>query len=509
MQLGERIMSNLKDFDWTGFWNDVDYAFESYIGKPVTDEDIKDAEAELGYTLPAAYIELLKNHNGGVVKKNCFINDDDDCVYVTGIYGIDRDKKYSLLGEMGNEFWILKVKYPPIGVVVADTISGGHDMIFLDYRECGPTGEPKVVRVDQECDYSMTPLADNFGDFIKNLYFNIEEITDEEFQELSDTEKVKLLNEQEDLDTDRAMELLTNIGIDNLSPILLSTLGRMYNNNGRPEEAIELFNRIDEAYRDWSWYYRCGYAHASLACGESYESEHVQKALQLIETAMKMTKEDHLDKQLGWCCEVIKYLLTQIKPKEYKADYPVIFETIKNVFDKKNSKDTTERKDTEDINEYEEVNYPTYDEVHWVFNKHTYSREEFSKEYNKAVEKYVDDEADDDRLEEPEILVTYEAWIESVDQLFDNERVPDEALFEEDKEDGMWQVEIMAHLVADNGTYFTREELLFKLHNLMANKELGDHVFFEGIEYEGHECEGYGLIDNEDGIPVFYTCCGS
>ena len=99
-------MSNLKDFDWTGFWNDVDYAFESYIGKPVTDEDIKDAEAELGYTLPAAYIELLKNHNGGVVNKNCFINDDDDCVYITGIYGIDRDKKYSLLGEMGNEFWI-------------------------------------------------------------------------------------------------------------------------------------------------------------------------------------------------------------------------------------------------------------------------------------------------------------------------------------------------------------------------------------------------------------------
>jgi len=226
---------------------------------------------------------------------------------------------------------------------------------------------------------------------------------------------------------------------------------------------------------------------------------------------MKMTKQDHLDKQLGWCCEVVKYLLTQIKPKEYKTDYPVIFETIENFYDKKNSKDTTERKDIEDVNEYGEVNYPTYDEVHWVFNKHTYNREEFSKEYNKVVEKYVDEDQadDDDRLEEPEILVTYEAWIESVDQLFNNERVTDEELLEDDKEDGMWQVEIMAHLVADNGTYFTREELLFKLHNLMANKELGDHVFFEGIEYEGHECEGYGLIDNEDGIPVFYTCCGS
>ena len=504
-------MSNLKDFNWTGFWKDTDYAFESYIGRDVTDEDIKNAEAELGYILPTAYIELLKNHNGGVVNKNCFINDDDDCVYITGIYGIDRDKKYSLLGEKGNEFWIPKVKYPPIGIVVADTISGGHDMIFLDYRECGTTGEPKVVRVDQEGDYSITLLADNFGDFIKNLYIGIEEITDEEFQSLSDAEKVKLLNEQEDLDVDRSMELLTNIGIDNLSPILLSTLGRMYNNNGRPEEAIDLFDRIEEAHRDWSWYYRCGYAHASLACGESYESEHVQKALQLIETAMKMTKEAHLDKQLGWCCEVVKYLLTQIKPKEYKTDYPVIFETIENFYDKKNCKDTTERKDTEDVNAYEEVNYPTYDEVHWVFNKHTYNREEFSKEYDKVVEKYVDEDQtnNDDILGEPEILVTYEAWIESVDQLFDNERVTDEELLEDDKEDGMWQVEIMAHLVADNGTYFTREELLFKLHNLMANKELGDHVFFEGIEYEGHECEGYGLIDNEDGIPVFYTCCGS
>ena len=503
-------MSNLKDFNWTGFWNDVDYAFESYIGKPVTDEDIKVAEANLGYTLPVAYIELLKNHNGGVVKKNCFINDDDDCVYVTGIYGIDGGKKYSLLGEMGNEFWISKVKYPPIGVVVADTISGGHDMIFLDYRDCGPSGEPKVVRVDQEGDYSITLLADNFSDFIKNLYISIEEITDEEFQSLSDAEKVKLLNEQEGIDIKRAMELLTNMGIDNLSPRLLSTLGRMYNNNGRAAEAIDLFDRIDETHRDWSWYYRCGYAHATLGCGESYESEHVQQALQLIEAGMKMAKESHLDKQLGWCCEVVKYLLTQIKPKDYKEDYPVIFDTIKNLFDKKNSKITTEGKATGDINEREEDNYPTYDVVHWVFNKQTYSREEFTKEYNENVKKYVDNEADDDdRLEEPEILVTYEAWIESEDQLFDNERVTDEELLEEDKEDGMWQVEIMAHLVADNGTYFTREELLFKLHNLMANKELGDHVFFEGIEYEGHECEGYGLIDNEDGIPVFYIVCGS
>ena len=407
-------MSDLKDFNWTGFWNDVDYAFESYIGKPVTDKDIKDAETELGYTLPAAYIELLKHHNGGVLNKNCFINNDGECVYVTGIYGIDRDKKNSIFGEFGNEFWISKWEYPPIGVVVADTISGGHDMIFLDYRECGPTGEPKVVQVDQEGDYSITLLADSFGDFIKQLYISIEDITDEEFQALSDEDKVKLINEQEDLDIDRAMELLTNIGIDNLSPILLSILGRMYNNNDRPEEAIELFERIDKL-------------------------------------------------------------------------------------------------DAEQL-EISEDNYPSYSAVHWVFNKKSYSKENFSKEFNQILEEYAEYGAKESALallEEPEILVTYEAWIESENQLYHNERLNDEELLEEEKEDNMWQVEIMAYIIADNGKYFTGEELTFKLQNLMANKELGDHVFYEGIEYEGHECEGHGLIDNEDGIPVFYVCCGS
>lgn len=317
-------MSHLKDFNWTGFWKDTDYAFESYIGRDVTDEDIKNAEAELGYTLPTAYIELLKNHNGGVVNKNCFINDDDDCVYITGIYGIDRDKKYSLLGEMGNEFWISKVKYPPIGIVVADTISGGHDMIFLDYRECGPTGEPKVVRVDQECDYSITPLADNFGDFVKNLYFSIEDITDEEFQELSDTEKVKLLNEQEGIDFKCAMELLTNIGIDNLSPILLSALGRMYNNNDRAAEAIDLFKRINEEYRDAVWYYRCAYAYGAIVLdnNESYTSDTMQQMLRLVDKGVRLATEAKLDDIKSYYFEVIDMCYLKMDFETCEADYP-------------------------------------------------------------------------------------------------------------------------------------------------------------------------------------------
>jgi hypothetical protein len=42
-------------------------------------------------------------------------------------------------------------------------------MVMLDYRQCGKSGEPSVVHVDQESDYEVTPLAENFELFIRGL----------------------------------------------------------------------------------------------------------------------------------------------------------------------------------------------------------------------------------------------------------------------------------------------------------------------------------------------------
>ena len=161
-------------FDLTNFWDDNWYALKEYVSEPPSDELIASVEEELGYKLPAAYIWLMKQHNGGIPVNTCYPCDEPTCwaedhVAITGIFGIGREKSCSLCGELGSQFMIDEWEYPAIGVAICDCPSAGHDMIFLDYRACGPQGEPAVVHVDQENDYKITHLADSFEEFIRGL----------------------------------------------------------------------------------------------------------------------------------------------------------------------------------------------------------------------------------------------------------------------------------------------------------------------------------------------------
>lgn len=163
-----------KNLDLTEFWDDSDYARKEYISAPPDDVLIRELELELGYRLPASYIWLMKQQNGGIPRNLNFPTSEptswaEDHIAITGIMGIGREKANSLGGAFGSRFWTEEWEYPDIGIAICDCPSAGHDMIFLDYRECGPEGEPAVVHIDQEDDFRITHLADNFESFICGL----------------------------------------------------------------------------------------------------------------------------------------------------------------------------------------------------------------------------------------------------------------------------------------------------------------------------------------------------
>ena len=170
------------------FWDDSEYARNSYLSEPPTDELITSIEEELGYKLPSSYILLMKQQNGGIPKNTCFPTEEptswaEDHIAITGILGIGREKRYSLCGDLGSRFMIEEWGYPDIGVVICDCPSAGHDVVMLDYRACGRDGEPEVIHVDQEDDYEITFLAENFEAFISSLVSEEEFDTSEEDKE--------------------------------------------------------------------------------------------------------------------------------------------------------------------------------------------------------------------------------------------------------------------------------------------------------------------------------------
>jgi len=163
-----------ENFDLSSFWEKSDYGAREYVEEPITPEIVTSIEKALGYKLPNAYIELMKTQNGGMPNKTCHRTAEstswaEDHVAITGIFSIGRKKRHSLCGSFGSQFWIDQWKYPAVGVYFADCPSAGHDMLCLDYRECGSEGEPKVVHIDQECDYKITLVAENFESFIRGL----------------------------------------------------------------------------------------------------------------------------------------------------------------------------------------------------------------------------------------------------------------------------------------------------------------------------------------------------
>jgi hypothetical protein len=162
------------DFDVSDFWESSEYATKEYVGGPVTEGVVAEVEGALGYRLPKAYVEFMRVQNGGIPRRTNHRTKErtswaNDHIAITGIYSIGGERPCSLLGQFGSKFWPEEWGYPEIGIYFADCPSAGHDMLCLDYSECGPAGEPRVVHIDQESDYRVVFVAENFEAFIRGL----------------------------------------------------------------------------------------------------------------------------------------------------------------------------------------------------------------------------------------------------------------------------------------------------------------------------------------------------
>lgn len=178
--------------------------------------------------------------------------------------------------------------------------------------------------------------------------------------------------------------------------------------------------------------------------------------------------------------------------------------------DKKMLKTTDKKQLSKKYTDFEAVT----ESIYWEFNERYYKNiSEFLvdlKEYMKKVEKeLISVDLHSVILEETEILISYEAWINNISNLHVNEVIEsksDENLLEFGKQKGIW-TRILAHITSESKQGFTLQELLLKIQNQMFNKQLGDYFFFNKLIYMSDENKIYNFIKDKNKIPLFYVIC--
>ena len=140
--------------------------------------------------------------------------------------------------------------------------------------------------------------------------------------------------------------------------------------------------------------------------------------------------------------------------------------------------------------------------VYWAFSNQEYvSNDAFTLDIINYIE---DNKANWNpngiAINSRKVCIVYEAFITGIEQLRSNETVIDMSYLDEEcRIDGVFQTDIKAYLTADNGKYFTNVELLRKIHNQLAYKDLGNNEFLEGLEY----------VDTDGGTLVYRLITGS
>lgn len=159
----------------------------------------------------------------------------------------------------------------------------------------------------------------------------------------------------------------------------------------------------------------------------------------------------------------------------------VVFYIIKKPLLKRETRKLVEKKLADTPSTYDVLT-----SVYWAFSNQEYvSNDAFTLDIINYIE---DNKANWNpngiAINSRKVCIVYEAFITGIEQLRSNETVIDmSCLDEECRIDGVFQTDIKVYLTADNGKYFTNVELLRKIHNQLAYKDLGNNEAFEGLEY--------------------------
>ncbi|MFI6101105.1 SMI1/KNR4 family protein [Lentzea sp. NPDC051213] len=148
------------------FWSDS----PNGVHPPLTNETVRDAETLLGVRLPESLLELLRVQNGGgvVPSRSAFPTTAPtswaaDHVPFEDLMGIGPAGR--ALTILGTPYLVKEWGLPsPVVLLTGD----GHWWIALDYRTCGPNGEPAVVWLDADSETELA-LAPDFRSFLAGL----------------------------------------------------------------------------------------------------------------------------------------------------------------------------------------------------------------------------------------------------------------------------------------------------------------------------------------------------
>ncbi|MFK8297227.1 suppressor of fused domain protein [Capnocytophaga cynodegmi] len=156
--------------------------------------------------------------------------------------------------------------------------------------------------------------------------------------------------------------------------------------------------------------------------------------------------------------------------------------------------------------DYEAMETPNLlDNIAWAFNDRFYGSLmhfwDAIRDYNADIENDLEDFTPFATIfSSSRVMMMYEAYIKSEKDILENERLLNPETFDNPDEDGMYYARILAELESEDRNYYGALNLLRHIHNTLFNKDLGDHIFFEGFDLESYQ---------EDGTPVIYLNLGS